>query len=567
MLFRVRMSYFICNFAVQKRSGIAAACVCNALKEYIQFVIQQGDERQTSLNIHIHKMSYLLTNSVLQDGRYQILGILGQGGFGITYLARQTILGRKVAIKEFFMKELCDRNEATSQVILGTKACRETVDRFREKFIKEAQSIAAMSHPNIVRIIDVFEENGTAYYVMDYLANGSLLDMVNRQGALAEDAGKEYILQIAGALEYVHQRSMNHLDVKPSNIMISDSGEAILIDFGLSKQYDAETGGQTSATPVGISEGFAPMEQYKQGGVGEFSPQTDIYALGATLFKLLTGQTPPSASDITEDGVPVDMLRTRGVSQDTINVILKAMETRKKDRMQTMREFITALQGKAPGVVPLANAEATVYPSGQTVMGGASAPKASVTPIAPRKVAVPPAPRPPKSEGGGGAKYAIIVLILLIIAGGVAGFFVYNSSYSWDGFDADDDSYDDEDEEVTVVEEPTDDDEDYDVAVVDSAVADTDDTYGKVVSDASDVYVVTLNMFVRTGPGAEYDAKYSPYNDIYSNNTNGVVVFEGTPVEVLDVQNGFARVRQLSPNNDRDNWGEGWVSTSYLERR
>ena len=99
---------------------------------------------------------------------------------------------------------------------------------------------------------------------------------------------------------------MNHLDVKPANIMLNEKDEAVLIDFGLSKQYDAVTGNQTSTTPVGISDGYAPMEQYKPGGVCEFSPQTDIYSLGATFFKLLTGTTPPSASDVNEDGVPVN---------------------------------------------------------------------------------------------------------------------------------------------------------------------------------------------------------------------------------------------------------------------
>lgn len=271
--------------------------------------------------------------------------MLGQGGFGITYLAIQSGLERKVAVKEFFMKELCERDESTSHVTLGSKGSRETVNRFREKFLKEARSIASFNHPNIVRIIDVFEENGTAYYVMEFAENGSLADKVKRDGYLAEPVATRYILQVAEALDYIHQQTVNHLDVKPANIMLNEKDESVLIDFGLSKHYDAVTGSQTSTTPVGISEGYAAMEQYKQGGVGEFSPETDIYALGATFFKLLTGATPPSASDVNEDGVPVGELRAKGVSNKAIAVICKAMESRKKDRMKTVRAFIDGLNG------------------------------------------------------------------------------------------------------------------------------------------------------------------------------------------------------------------------------
>ena len=285
-------------------------------------------------------MQALQQGSTLQGGRYRIERVLGQGGFGITYLAVQSGLERKVAIKEFFMKELCNRDGSTSHVTLGTEGSRETVARFREKFLKEARNIARLNHPHIVRIHDIFEENGTAYYVMEYAEGGSLADLVKSKGCLSESEATSYIHQIAEALAYIHGENMNHLDVKPANILLNDRNEAILIDFGLSKQYDALTGGQTSTTPVGISEGYAPMEQYKQGGVSEFSPETDIYALGATFFKLLTGKTPPSSLDVNEDGVPVDELKTHGVSQPVIDLIVQAMEPKKKGRMKDARLFL-----------------------------------------------------------------------------------------------------------------------------------------------------------------------------------------------------------------------------------
>ena len=289
-------------------------------------------------------MITLQQGSTLQGGRYKIERVLGQGGFGITYLAVQSGLERKVAIKEFFMKDLCNRDGSTSHVTLGTEGSRETVARFREKFLKEARNIARLNHPHIVRIYDIFEENGTAYYVMEYAEGGSLADLLKRKGCLSEPDATRYILQVAEALAYIHAENMNHLDVKPANILLNDRNEAVLIDFGLSKQYDALTGGQTSTTPVGISEGYAPMEQYKQGGVSEFSPETDIYALGATFFKLLTGKTPPSSLDVNEDGVPVDELKARGVSQPVIDLIVQAMEPKKKNRMKDVRLFLALKQ-------------------------------------------------------------------------------------------------------------------------------------------------------------------------------------------------------------------------------
>lgn len=288
-------------------------------------------------------MQTLQENTILQGGKYTIISILGQGGFGITYLGVQSGLDRKVAIKEFFIREMCKRDDSTNHVTLGTEGSRETVDMYRQKFLKEARSIAQLNHPNIVRIIDVFEENGTAYYVMEYAEGGSLKDKVKENGSLSEAVATRYIIQVAEALDYIHQRNMNHLDVKPGNIMLNEKDETLLIDFGLSKQYDASSGSQTSSTPVGISEGYAPMEQYKKGGVSVFSPETDIYALGATFFNLLTGVTPPSASDVYEDGIPVKELESKGVSRKAISVICQAMAGRKKDRLKSAQAFINAL--------------------------------------------------------------------------------------------------------------------------------------------------------------------------------------------------------------------------------
>lgn len=282
----------------------------------------------------------LKSGTHLQNGKYKIERVLGQGGFGITYLATQELLDRKVCIKEFFFKEYCDRTP-TGSVISTTSSNKELVMRFLNKFIKEARTISRLDHSNIIRILDVFEENGTAYYVMEYIDGCSLEDKVNRQGVLNENEAVEYVKQVGNALDYIHQNRINHLDVKPANIMIRKSdNKAILIDFGVSKQYD-EQGGQTSTTPVGISYGYAPLEQYRPGGVSEFSPQADIYSLGATLYRLLTGKIPPQAMEILNDGLPdaIDKF-----SSHVKEAIKQSMQVRRQERPSSIGSFVSFLK-------------------------------------------------------------------------------------------------------------------------------------------------------------------------------------------------------------------------------
>lgn len=247
----------------------------------------------------------LQSNTLLFNGKYRIVKPLGQGGFGITYLAEEmaspNTAVRKVAVKEFFMKDYCDRQGNHTQVTLGTQGNRDMVERYKQKFLKEARTIARFKHPNIVKVYDVFEENNTAYYVMEYLDGQSLTDLIQAQGPLSEQSARYYFNLLLSAVECVHESKVNHLDIKPSNVMLRSDGQPVLIDFGLAKNYDEKTGGQTSTTPIGVSEGFSPPEQYNAGGVSKFSPETDVYALGATLYYLLTGQVPtPSINRLSE---------------------------------------------------------------------------------------------------------------------------------------------------------------------------------------------------------------------------------------------------------------------------
>ena len=282
----------------------------------------------------------LKPGTILRHDTYRIERVLGQGGFGITYLAIDLSLERLVAIKEFFPKDYCDRDESTSHLTIGTSNNTELVSRLKAKFLKEARNIAKLDHPGIIKIHTAFEENNTAYYVMDYIEGESLSEKVKRSGPIVEADAIKYISQVGEALEYIHKHKINHLDIKPANIMIRRAdNRPILIDFGLSKQYDAE-GNQTSTTPTGISHGYAPLEQYKAGGVSEFSPQTDVYSLAATLYYIISGAVPPHASDLIEDGISFPT----GFPTDIQPAISKAMSSARKNRHSGVSAFISSLK-------------------------------------------------------------------------------------------------------------------------------------------------------------------------------------------------------------------------------
>ena len=288
----------------------------------------------------------LYNGSVLKHGEYRIVRVLGQGGFGITYEAEQTSLRRRVVVKEFFMKDVCNRDGRTGHVSVPSVGSRDLVAMFRAKFIREARLIASLNNPHIVQVYDVFEEHGTAYYVMEYLRGGSLLDVVNRRGALPVAEALRYIRGVASALSSLHQRNTLHLDVKPSNVMLNEEGEAVLIDFGISKRIDSG-GHLTSSTPMCVSRGYAPFEQLAHDDESTFSPATDIYALGATLYYLLTARTPRDASELLRS-FPTDDLDTHRVPPCLISAIRQCMRVAKEDRPQSVEAFLGLLDKDAP---------------------------------------------------------------------------------------------------------------------------------------------------------------------------------------------------------------------------
>ena len=284
------------------------------------------------------------TGITLCNGKYELMKFLGKGGFGITYLGRHILLNKYVAIKEYFPKDNFRRESNGIQVSYSDKSVAR---RNIEKFLKEAKTMAELNHEGVVKVNDVFEENNTAYYVMDYIEGKSLAEQL----PIAQEQALAYIKQAAEALQYVHTKGILHLDIKPANIMINQSGKAVLIDFGISKHYDSEGKG-TSLSTQGYSSGYSPIEQMTPGGLKQFTPPTDIYALGATLYEIVSGTTPPASTDLADEET---LSRPENMSREVFGFINKCMQQKRKDRPQTMSEvlgLIEALSGEKPKPKP-----------------------------------------------------------------------------------------------------------------------------------------------------------------------------------------------------------------------
>lgn len=282
---------------------------------------------------------------------YKIMDVLGQGTFGITYKAKVEMkgaLGRLdsnmyVAVKEFFMKEVNGREN--SSVTSGSTSNGGLFYYYRDKFEREARNLSTLSHPNIVKVLEAFHANGTTYYSMEYIDGISLDKKIAQspQGRIPLTEAIETLKQIGAAIAFMHSRNMLHLDVKPGNVMMRKDGTAVLIDFGLSKQYTSD-GEPESSTKVGAgTPGYAPIEQASYHEGKGFPTMMDVYALGGTLFKMLTGQRPPEASEILNEGFPTDSLRQLFIPDNIVNSISRAMAPLKKDRWQTVDEFVKHL--------------------------------------------------------------------------------------------------------------------------------------------------------------------------------------------------------------------------------
>lgn len=297
-------------------------------------------------------MMELPTGHYLQNGKYQLTDVVGRGGFGITYRGIwftevKGALGKvktevPICIKEYFFKDYCYRDEQSFAVKVHSETGRTLFEKFKEKLIKEAKILSDVHHPHIVNVLEVFEENDTAYIAMEYIPGSSLKYLLEQNGQLSENIVLIYTHQIAQALQFVHEKNILHLDIKPSNILIDKDDNARLIDFGVSKRYDLAQQ-ETSTTMLTLSKGFASIEQYDDEGTQNFSPCPDIYSLGATMYNLLTGKIPTESILRATKPLQKPSEINHSISTRTEAAIVKSMEINPADRFQSVNEFIAAL--------------------------------------------------------------------------------------------------------------------------------------------------------------------------------------------------------------------------------
>ena len=297
-------------------------------------------------------MQHLQPNTTLQGGKYRIERVLGQGGFGITYLATLVSSNRQVAIKELFIggsgQAINDRRG--NLVVVTNSANQASFNQQKEKFKKEALRLANLNHPNLVKVHEFFEENGTAYYVMDYIEGESLRTKLNREGVLSESLVLKYLQQLLPALEAAHKQSIWHLDIKPENIMVDKYGHVYLIDFGASKHVEPNST-LTTSLALAYTPGYCPPElldlsnetpEYYLQAIKDIGPWTDIYALGATIYNLLTDSIPPSKRRLDKEGCRAFSF-PNNVSSSTRDLIVWMMKPDKEDRPQSIRSLLIKL--------------------------------------------------------------------------------------------------------------------------------------------------------------------------------------------------------------------------------
>ena len=333
------------------------------------------------------------------NGQFIVGKVLGKpGGFGITYLGWDINLATPVAVKEYLPRDYAGRDSDHASVMAHS---REDASLFRfglEQFLQEARTLARFDHPNVVRTRSFFEQNGTAYLVMDYLQGVNLSEYLNAKGGrLTEQQAGDIMLPILDGLQEVHAKGFLHRDIKPQNIYVTSNGRPILLDFGAARQAMGE---RSRSLSVVLTPGFSPYEQYHRRG--EQGPWTDIYALAATYYYLLTGHAPPDAPErvATDELIPLNNL-VPGISPGLNAAIMQALSLEAAERPQDVFIFRDLVLGRAP----LPAAEAKPMPAQPTVAAPPPLPPQGVVMpvnVAPQQAVPPipqsPAPYPPQNQ-------------------------------------------------------------------------------------------------------------------------------------------------------------------------
>ena len=285
----------------------------------------------------MEKNSYSLQRNTGLIVRYVIQEVLGQGGFGITYLGIDKLYGNKVAIKEYYPQKIAMRKAQYEDVVTVTSIEeKNNYDKGKKRFLDEAQVMARFNkNEGIVKILDFFEANNTAYIVMEYLEGITLKQYLGKYGVLQFRNLIEMMLPLLEALIEIHSQGLIHRDISPDNIMVQHNGKLKLMDFGAARDYTES--GNKSLTVI-LKPGYAPPEQYQTHGVQ--GPWTDIYALCATIYKCLTGITPPDAiARVMDDKFKEPDQLDGKLSPDIKKILWKGMNIFPEERYQDIVEF------------------------------------------------------------------------------------------------------------------------------------------------------------------------------------------------------------------------------------
>lgn len=295
------------------------------------------------------KEAYHLAPGTVIGDRYRLGNVIGFGGFGITYKAWDTQLDTLVAIKEYYPVGAVNRTPDSSKLIFLSDRGRREFEMGLERFIDEARNMAQFnSHPNIVNVYGYIEENNTAYIVMEYLDGSTLGDYMRENGEkLAVDKSVKIVLGIINALKEAHKHNIIHRDISPDNIFLCNNGDIKLIDFGAARF----TADNTENLTIILKPGFSPAEQYDK--TGKQGPWTDIYALGATMYYMITGTQPDESTnrkikDIVKDPIEIDP----SIPQNISNAVMRAMAVDQHLRFPNVSEFEKALVGEIKVVTP-----------------------------------------------------------------------------------------------------------------------------------------------------------------------------------------------------------------------
>jgi len=328
---------------------------------------------------------------------YQIERVLGHGGFGVTYLARDTMLQKAVAVKEYLPMEWAVRTTGNT-VSVRAESDRQAFEQGLTSFLNEARVLARFSHPNLIPVYRFFQANSTAYFVMDYAEGETLKGAIKKSGGLSEEKIKHLLIPVLNGLEGVHKAGILHRDIKPENILVRNDGTAVLIDFGAARYA---MGSKSRAITSVLTAGYAPIEQYSTSS--QQGPWTDIYAMGAVMYYAIAGRKPIDAvARIHDDPHVTATLAGKGrYSPEFLAAVDWALRVRADERPQSVADWKSALEGVqlAPEFAPAAPSEPTrAQPTRPAVTTRVAPPPAE--PTKPTIRTTPATASPPPAHGG-----------------------------------------------------------------------------------------------------------------------------------------------------------------------